>query len=268
MNKTVLITGATDGIGKLAAIKLAKEGHTIYIHGRNKEKLDLTISEIKEISNNENVEGFVADFSDLDSVRQMAKQINVKLTKIDVLINNAGVYKSSISQNKDGLDIRFVVNYFAPYLLTNELIPLINRGSEPRIINVSSAAQSSISYEVLLGKEKRSEGDCYAQSKLALTMWSFYLAKTFKDIDVVSVNPGSLLNTKMVIEAFGNYRSSADKGANILYDLSISEDYKGVTGKYYNNDDNKFEEAHSDAHDQTEIEKLIRTTDNLIDDYS
>jgi NAD(P)-dependent dehydrogenase (short-subunit alcohol dehydrogenase family) len=249
VKKIVLITGATDGIGKLAAIKLAKEGHAIYIHGRNQEKLVSTISEIKEKSSNENVKGFVADFSDLDSVRQMAQQIKGDLTKIDVLINNAGVYKSSISQNKDGLDIRFVVNYFAPYLLTNEIMSLLNRGSEPRIINVSSAAQSSISYEVLLGKEKRSEGDTYAQSKLALTMWSFYLAKTLKNIDVVSVNPGSLLNTKMVKEAFGNYWSSADKGADILYDLAISEDYKGVTGKYYNNDENSFEKAHSDAYD-------------------
>jgi NAD(P)-dependent dehydrogenase (short-subunit alcohol dehydrogenase family) len=265
MQKTILITGSTDGIGKLAAIKLSKEGHSIYVHGRHPEKLGATISEIKAITQNKNTNGFVADFSDLDSVRQMADQINKDVPKIDILINNAGIFKSPESHNKDGLDIRFTVNYLAPYVLTGKLMPLLNKRTDPRIINLSSAAQSPVSHDALLGKENLSQGDAYAQSKLALTMWSFYLAKALQDIAVIAVNPGSLLNTKMATEAYGQYWSPADKGADILYDLAISEDYKGITGKYFDNDKGSFGPAHPDAYSEAKIDNLINTTQNLID---
>lgn len=196
----------------------------------------------------------------------MAHQAKEDISKLDVLINNAGVYKSSNSYNKDGLDIRFVVNYLAPFLLTNDLINLLKKVASPRIINLSSAAQSSINYEVLTGVKKSSASESYAQRKFALTMWSFYLAKKEPDINVIAVNPGSLLNTNMVKEAFGNYWSPADKGANILYKLALSEDYKGVTGKYFDNDKGTFAEAHLDAYDGNKINKLIATTTQMFAD--
>lgn len=264
MQKTILITGSTDGIGKLAAIKLAEEGHEIYLHGRNQEKLLSVIEEVKAISKNQNIKGFIADFSDLDSVRQMTQQINKELSKIDVLINNAGIFKSAISQNKQGLNLRFMVNYLAPYLLTNKLIPLLQKGTDSQIINLSSAAQSSISYEALLGKERLSENETYAQSKLALTMWSFYLANELENVSVIAVNPGSLLNTKMANEAYGTHWSSADKGANILYDLAISDEHHNITGKYFDNDSETYAEAHPDAYDEGAIHKLIDVTNKLI----
>ncbi|WP_019508266.1 SDR family NAD(P)-dependent oxidoreductase [Pleurocapsa sp. PCC 7319] len=262
----ILITGSTDGIGKLVGIKLAEQGHEVYLHGRNREKLNKVVSEIKEETKNENIKGFVADFSDLDAVKQMTQEIKQDLSKLDVLINNAGVYNSSKSQNKDGLDMRFAVNYLAPFLLIHELIYLLKKAEKPRIINLSSAAQSPINYEVLTGHEERSEGETYAQSKLALTMWSFYLAKTEPSINVIAVNPGSLLNTKMVNDAFGKHWSSADKGANILYELSVSEDYQDVSGKYFDNDRGTFAEAHPDAYNETKINKLITTTAKILAD--
>ena len=91
-------------------------------------------------------------------------------------------------------------------------------------------------------------------------MWSFYLAKTLPDINVIAVNPGSLLNTNMVKEAFGNHWSSADKGANILYELAVSDDYQDASGKYFDNDRGNFAKAHTDAYDEKKIDKLIATT--------
>jgi NAD(P)-dependent dehydrogenase (short-subunit alcohol dehydrogenase family) len=264
MRKTILITGSTDGIGKLTAIKIAKEGHAVYLHGRNPEKLSLLIAEIKTDTNNKDVKGFVADFSDMDSVKQMGQQIANEASQIDALINNAGVFKSAAAHNKDGLDLRFAVNYLAPYLLTNAIIPLLNKGTDPRIINLSSAAQSPVSHKALTGEEGISSDASYAQSKLALTMWSFYLAKKLDKIAVIAVNPGSLLNTKMANEAYGQYWAPADKGADILYDLAISKDYKGVTGKYFDNDQGVFAKAHPDAYNKASIDKLINTTNNLI----
>ena len=262
----ILITGSTDGIGKLVGMKLAKQGHEVYLHGRNREKLNKVVSEIKEQTKNEKIEGFVADFSDLNAVKQMAQEIKQDLLKLNVLINNAGVYNSSKSQNSDGLDLRFAVNYLASFILTNELIPLLKKAEKPRIINLSSAAQSTVDYEVLTGVKTRAPSETYAQSKLALTMWSFYLAKKEPSIDVIAVNPGSLLNTKMVNEAFGKHWASADKGATILYELAVLEDYKDASGKYFDNDRGTFAEAHPDAYNETKINKLITTTAKVLAD--
>ncbi|MEP2669641.1 MAG: SDR family NAD(P)-dependent oxidoreductase [Cyclobacteriaceae bacterium] len=261
MSKTILITGSTDGIGKLVAQSLAKEGHKIYVHGRSPEKLEATIEGIQQSSNNDNIKGFVADFSDLGAVKQMAQQILQEVPKIDVLINNAGVYNSPTLNNKLGLDMRLVVNFLAPYVLTNFLIPSFNKGA--RIINLSSAAQRPVDWDVLSGKAQASERETYAQSKLALTMWTFYLAKQLKDTNVIAVNPGSLLNTKMVKEAFGNHWSPAEKGADLLHDLAISTDYDGVTGKYFDNDKEAFGKAHPVAYDDSRIAKLMDITTRL-----
>ncbi len=268
MKKSILITGSTDGIGKLAAIQLAKEGHEIFLHGRNPEKLATVIAEIKTLSKNENIKGFQADFSDLKAVKAMAQSILSEIPRLDVLINNAGVFKSDTLLNKDGFDLRFVVNYLAPYLLTQSLMPLLQKEKATRIINLSSAAQAPVSLEALAGKRTLSMQASYAQSKLALTMWSFYLAQKFKDLLVIAVNPGSLLNTNMVREAYGHHWSPAEKGGNILYDLAVSETYQEDSGKYFDNDkgDKKgvFGEAHAAAYDDEAIEQLLRATEKLL----
>lgn len=263
--KTILITGSTDGIGKLAAIKLANEGYEVFLHGRNANKLKTVVEEIRMITKNEHINGLEADFSDLAEVRKMANETQNKVSKIDVLINNAGVYNSPTAFNKDGLDMRYVVNYLAPFVLTNELLPLLEKGTDSRVINLSSAAQSSVSLDVLSGIVKLPESETYAQSKLALTMWSFQLAKSLEGISVIAVNPGSLLNTNMVKEAFGRFWSSAEKGGDILYELAIAEKYKGATGKYYDNDKGSFGQAHPDAYEEAKIEKLVIATTSLLD---
>lgn len=266
MKRIIFITGSTDGIGKLAAIQLAGDGHRLCVHGRSAEKLAKVVAEIKQESDNENVNGFVADLSDLTATRQMARQVKAELPKIDVLINNAGVYSSRNSVNAQGFDLRFAVNYLAPYVLTKELLPLLQKGKGPRLINLSSAAQAPVSTAGLSGKKRLPEQEAYAQSKLALTMWSFYLAQKYPDVSVIAVNPGSLLNTKMVREAFGIHWSPAGKGADILYDLAVSVDYRGITGKYFDNDRDTFGQAHPDAYDQQKVDQLIDMTEQLLAD--
>lgn len=259
--KHILITGSTDGIGKLLALRLAKEGHFVAIHGRSDTKLAATLKEIKQQSNNENVIGFLADFSDLSAVKKMAEEVAEKMPVIDVLVNNAGVL---ISNGKSTTtDIRLLVNYFAPYVLTNGILANLKASDAPRIVNLSSAAQSTVNIQALEGKTSLGANEAYAQSKLALTMWSFYLAVQEPSITVVAVNPGSLLNTKMAKEAYGQHWSPADKGVDILYDLSMTDLAK--TGKYFDNDKGTYASAHSDAYDTNKIEKLIEVTmSNLV----
>ncbi|MEL6975830.1 MAG: SDR family NAD(P)-dependent oxidoreductase, partial [Bacteroidota bacterium] len=151
--KTIVITGSTDGIGKLAARKLAKDQHHILIHGRNQDKIAQTVQELKDDSKNEHVTGIFSDLSDFDSIRKMTLPMVETLSKVDVLINNAGVFKSSINRNANNLDIRFAVNLFAPYLLTQQLLPLLKNSSSPRVINLSSAAQSPVELDALEGEK-------------------------------------------------------------------------------------------------------------------
>ncbi|AMT96875.1 MULTISPECIES: SDR family NAD(P)-dependent oxidoreductase [Psychrobacter] len=278
MHKTILITGSTDGIGKLAALKLAEAGHQVYLHGRDADKLASVITEVQAVATGEaldRVGGFVADFSDLTAVLKMASDVNEKLPKLDVLINNAGIYTTSAATTKDDLDIRFVINYLAPYELTNTLLPLLKQSSKARIINLSSAAQTPISYEAFAGQASLEDKTAYAQSKLALTMWSMALADKIAsdDINVIAVNPGSLLNTKMVDEAYGQYWSSADKGANILTELAISDEFANDTGKYFDNDikdgiqgdvRGEFGKPHADALNKEAIAKLEKHTEQVL----
>ncbi len=262
--KTILITGSTDGIGRLAAMQLAKDEHRILVHGRNDEKVQRTVSEIREKAKNTSITGYVADLSDFDSVQRMIGRLHTDVLKIDILINNAGVFNSSIQQNQDGLDMRFVVNFFAPYLLTNGLIPLLEKSNGPRVLNLSSAAQATISLEALKGNELLDAQAAYAQSKLALTMWSFYLSQQYDFLNVIAVNPGSLLNTKMVKEAYGHHWSSADKGARILYELAILDKFATSSGRYFDNDKGSFSDAHVDAYRQEKIDAIMSETNKIL----
>ncbi|MEL6650809.1 MAG: SDR family NAD(P)-dependent oxidoreductase [Bacteroidota bacterium] len=265
MKKTILLTGATDGIGKLAAQKLAADGHQVLLHGRNAAKLEAVIQEISAATNNSQLKGFVADLADLNAVRQMAQQISESYETIDVLINNAGVFLSQQSHNADGIDLRLVVNYLAPVILTRALLPNLRRSDSARIINLSSAAQAPVNLAALGGGQAGSANQTYAQSKLALTMWSFHLAKQESGLSVIALNPGSLLNTKMVQEAYGKSWAGADKGANIIYDLAVDTRYEGITGRYYDNDRGGFGEAHADVDDQRLIDALVKRTDQVIE---
>lgn len=191
-------------------------------------------------------------------------QVNTKISNIDVLINNAGVFKSSQPITKNGHDIRIVVNYYAPFVFTNAILDTIKKSNEPRIINLSSAAQGSVSVDLLNGNVNVSDQEAYAQSKLAILMWSFYLAKQESEIAVVALNPGSLLNTNMVKEAYGRFWSSADKGADIIYDLALAKTFKEIDGEYYDNDRGGFGSAHPDAYDANIVEALMQKTKHII----
>jgi len=265
MSKTILITGSTDGIGKLAVAKLASSGYQVILHGRNPDKLSTVIKEIKAASGSENIKGYQADFSKLEEVKSMAAKIKEDLQSIDVLVNNAGVFKATNPKNENGLDPRMVVNYLASYELTQSLLPLLQQSSDPRIINLSSAAQATVSPQSLEKNAKLSDNEAYAQSKLAILLWSFYFAKQHKDITTIALNPGSLLNTKMVMEAYGKFWSSADKGADIIIDLAIHSKYSDCSGKYFDNDKGEFNQAHPDAYQDETIDALIVSTEKLLE---
>ncbi len=247
MQKTILITGATDGIGLAAAGQFAQPGHRVLLHGRNPEKLKAAEQAVSARSADGCVESYLADLSRFGDIEKLATDVADRHSRLDVLINNAGVLKTPRPITADGLDVRFVVNTIAPWLLTQRLLPLLDRRG--RVINLSSAAQSSVNLEALKGKRRLSDMDAYAQSKLALTMWSRHMAHEIGDHGpvIVAVNPGSLLATKMVKEAFGSSRSDVSVGAQILVRAALDDTFAAASGNYFDNDAGEFSDPHPDA---------------------
>lgn len=261
MSKTILLTGATDGIGYETAKKLAVQGHLLLLHGRSDEKLEQLRA---SLSTGGKVETYRADLSRLSEVRVLADAIASKHDRVDVIINNAGVYKTRQPLTPEGFDTRFIVNTVAPYVLSKQLLPLVP--SDGRLINLSSAAQAPVDLAALAGQRTLSDGEAYAQSKLAITMWSFHLARELADDgpSVLAVNPGSLLGSKMVKEAFGTSGKDIGIGADILVRTALSDEFAGVTGRYYDNDRRALGHPHPDAHDATKTEALVNAIDSVI----
>ena len=163
MKKTILITGSTDGIGLETAKLLVAQGHHVLLHGRNAKKLDTVKQTLSALAGTGTIESYVADLSRMAEVETLAKEVADKHARLDVLINNAGVFKTPDAITQDGLDVRFAVNTLAPYLLTEKLLPLMD--ATGRVINLSSAAQSPVELEALAGKTRPGDDfDAYAQS--------------------------------------------------------------------------------------------------------
>lgn len=245
MPKVILLTGATDGLGALAAEMLAKAGHHLLVHGRDQSRLSHLADKLSAYTK---IETFCCDLSSLKGVAKMADDVLAAHQHIDVLINNAGVLRADTVRTNEALELRFVVNTIAPYLLTTKLLPLIPTGG--RVVNLSSAAQATIAPEALGRFDEYSDMAAYSMSKLAITSWTRQMALAHDDKVFVSVNPASLLGTKMVKEGFGIDGSDIAVGADIICRAAVSEEFRAANGLYYDNDAKCFAPPHQDALDE------------------
>lgn len=256
MTKTILITGSTDGIGLLTAKILAEQGHKILLHGRNAEKLETARA---EVTGDPLI--FQADLSSLDETKELAASVTDKVQSVDVLINNAGVYKTGNPILANGQDSRFVVNTLAPYVLTKALLPIIPKTG--RVINLSSAAQAPVSLGALEGASHLDHMGAYAQSKRAITLWTQNLAKKFPEgPTVIAVNPGSLLASKMVKEGFGVAGHDLRIGADILCSLSLEGRFEKHTGEYWDNDSGGFAPV-----DMSQTDAVMAVIEEMVKQY-
>lgn len=259
--KTILITGATDGIGRLAAKKLVDLGHTVIIHGRNPEKIQATLTDLKCAGA---VEG---DLSNLAQVKSMAEKIKTKYDKIDVLINNAGVLKAGRTVTENGWDIRFVVNTLAPFLLTKLLIAMIPELTG-RVINISSAGQAPVDLDALRGtKHINHDFTVYCQSKLAIMAWTRHWAHQIDSSNgpvMISVNPGSLLATKMVKEGFGMAGNDVNTGADTLVSLALDPEHQNHNGDYYDNDRGGYGTPHPDVLNDEKSRAIFQIMEEML----
>ena len=234
-NKTILITGATDGIGKETARQLAMMDARVIIHGRNLEKAERVREEIIVAASNEKVEIMIADFSSLNQVRSLADQVLSTHEHLDVLINNAGVYTTKKAITPDGYEMTFAVNHLAHFLLTNLLLDRIKASAPARIITVSSSAHFDARFDIEnLNAEKKFHGwGAYCISKLANLLFTFALARRLEKSGVTanSLHPG-FINTNILGRDVPGRKPVAEGAETPVY-LASSNEVKDVSGQYF-----------------------------------
>jgi len=262
--KTILVTGATDGIGLETVKMLAAENHRLLIHGRSADKLKQVEANLVATYPRADVQTIVADLSDFEAVMGLVDGVANAVPSLDIIINNAGVFNTPNVETRAGLDVRFMVNVIAPYIITTQLLPLMPKAG--RVVNVSSAAQAPVNFDLLGAKPALVDGMAYAQSKLAITMWTRWMAEQHAESGplFVSVNPKSLLGSKMVKEAYGIDGGNLAIGAKIFVEAALSERFANVKGEYFDNDNNQFAAAHPFGESRANREKLIRSLDAIV----
>ncbi len=244
--KVCLVTGATDGIGKVSARVLAELGAKVIIVGRNPEKSAIVLAELRSISGNENIDLLMADLAVMQEVRDLAEQVISRYDRIDVLLNNAGGYFTKHEITSDGLEMTFALNHMSYFLLTNKLMELLKYSAPARIVNVSSNAHYGVDmeFENLNGEQEYKAWKAYQKSKLANVLFTYELLKKVPaNITVNCLHPG------FVATNFGHnnggffgpvlkiaQRISAidpEEGAKTSIFLCSAPEVKGVSGKYF-----------------------------------
>ena len=259
MTKTILITGATDGIGLLTAQKLAADGHTVLLHGRSEAKLAKAAEAVGG-----NPKTYRADLSDMSDVAALAKAVIADTPKLDVLINNAGILKTPQTETPAGRDIRFDVNTIAPYILTRALLAIMPK--DGRVVNLSSAAQAPVDVQAMTHFTPMGDLEAYAQSKLGITIWSAEMAAGLPDGPaIIAVNPGSLLASKMVKEGFGVAGNDLNVGADILIRAALSAEFAQASGQYFDNDSERFAPPHHAASDAGHVAAFMQALNAIVE---
>ena len=252
-SKVILITGASDGIGKETAKALAKQGHTVIIHGRDKQKTQAAYEEIKAETGNNNVDFMIADFLSLAEVKAFADKFKQKYDCLDVLVNNAGAQFTDKRETTDeGHEKTMVINLFAPFLLTTLLLDVLKKSPSARVVTVSSASHSmsgKIDLNDIELKQNYSMSKSYAVSKLyVIWVMQRFVSEMKKagieNITFNSVHPGSaptslaresakMLKFRIILFLWKPMMTTVAKAASSSIKAAISPELEGVTGKYF-----------------------------------
>ena len=255
----VLVTGATDGLGRGLARELAAAGATVLIHGRDPDRIRATANEVGSDG------AYQADFASLAEVNRMADRIVDEAPRLDVLVNNAGIGTTvpgggERMESADGYELRFAVNYLAGYLLTTRLLDLLKASAPARIVNVSSAGQMAIDFDDLMLERGYSGVRAYCQSKLAQVMFTVELAERLRDTGVTAtcLHPATYMPTKIVPSPMSTLQEGVDATMRLIADPALN----GVTGKYF--DGQQEAAAEPQAYDATARERLMRVSEELV----
>ena len=234
--KLVLITGATDGIGKQTAFELIQQGARVLVHGRTAKKAQATQEELRDLTKSDYIEALHGDVGSLPEMRVMAQQVAAKHQRLDVLLNNAGVFAKERTLTPDGFELTMGVNHFGHFTLTHALLPLLRQSTQGRVINLSSIAHSRGDLDLDdLTFAKHFDGyQAYAASKLANILFTYALARRLNqtNITVNAIHPG-VISTKLLTQAFGISGGGLAQGAATSVLLATDPAFSKVTGRYF-----------------------------------
>jgi NAD(P)-dependent dehydrogenase (short-subunit alcohol dehydrogenase family) len=266
-DQVILITGATDGLGKAVAADLAAAGATVLLHGRSDERGEEAMREIRELTGRDRLRFYRADLASLEQVRALADEVLDAEPRLDALVNNAGIGPTlpdgGRRESEDGHELRFAVNYLSHYLLTRRLLPLIKRSAPARIVNVASGGQWPIDFEDVMLRRGYDGARAYAQSKLAQIMFTFDLAAELREADVTvnCLHPATYMETKMVRAAGRTPISTVDEGMAATVRLVTDPALDDVTGRYFNGQ--RESRADGQAYDPEARRRLRELSDRL-----
>jgi retinol dehydrogenase 14 len=274
--KTVLITGATSGIGRATALGLARMGAHLAITGRDRGRTEDAAREIRAAGGGQ-VDVLVADLSSQSEVRRLAEDALHSLSRIDVLINNVGGYWDTRHVTVDGLERTFALNHLAPFLLTNLLLDKLKQSAPARVVTVSSNAHAAgrIDFGDLQGERSYSGARAYSQSKLANILFSYELARRLLATSVTAnaLHPG-LVNTsfgaedpagvqKPLVPLLRPFMKSPARGAATSIHLASAADLERVTGRYFAN--SKPTRSSKPSYDEAAAARLWQVSGDLVD---
>jgi NAD(P)-dependent dehydrogenase (short-subunit alcohol dehydrogenase family) len=268
--RIALVTGATDGMGRAIARDLAGRGWVVIAHGRNQERLDALV---RELPKSATIFPYRADFASLEEVRSFAHEVAADFPRIDVLLNNAGVGsgadRTKREESRDGYELRLAVNYLAPFVLTNQLLPTLRKSASARIVNVASVGQQPFDFDDPMLTRDYDGTLAYSRSKLALIAFTFELAERMRaggiaNVTANALHPASLMPTTMVMEGWGYSLSTLEEGVDATLRLIEAADLEGVSGRYY--DGLRDARAKPQAYDAAARRKLWDLTESLVRD--
>jgi NAD(P)-dependent dehydrogenase (short-subunit alcohol dehydrogenase family) len=262
---TILITGATDGLGRALAQRLAADGARLLLHGRDQDRLDALQEELGE-----RARAFRADFASLSDVRELADAVELDTDELHAVVNNAGIgsglpegRERQVSQ--DGNELRFQVNYLAGYLLTERLLPLLRRSAPARIVFVASLGQAPIDFDDVMLERDYDGSRAYSQSKLAQIAYGFALAERLPaaEVTVNSLHPSTYMPTKMVLANSVTPHDTLERGVEATLRLVTAPELDGVTGRFFDRE----QEARANpwAYDEANRERLLALSDSLVE---
>jgi len=245
--KTALVTGSTDGVGRVVAKRLGEDGWRVLVHGRDRGRGERVVAEIKDAGGA--ADFLAADLSALAEVRRLAGAVQQATQRLDLLINNAGIGsggpQGTRQTSADGYELRFAVNYLAGFLLTHLLLPLVGKSTPARIVNVSSLGQQAIDFADVMLTHGYTGSRAYCQSKLAQIMFTIDLARELDGtgVTVNALHPATYMNTTMVRQSGVTPMSGVEQGADAILNLATSAALDGRSGLFFNGQ----REARADA---------------------
>ncbi len=237
MKKRILVTGATDGIGKEIARQLAMNGHEVILHGKRKDYGVKWVEELKKESGNNNIHYYNSNLADFDDINHFVTSIKEDFESIDVLLNNAGVFMNEKVILPNGLEMTFMVNHMSVFCITGSLLELVEKSGNGRVVVTSSMAQSSsIDFNNLNGEKYWDPYNAYAVSKLANVLFTYKLHRILREknskVTVNCLHPG-VISTKLLHAGWGIGGADVKRGAETSVYLATSPDVEGVSGKYF-----------------------------------